>query len=48
MTRREVSDNLIEHGNNKYSAFDVYTYAPNVESAIGRLLAKLIKGEKRC
>ena len=43
MTRREVSDNLIEYGNNKYSAFDVYTYAPNVESAIGRLLAKLIR-----
>ena len=43
MTRKEVADNLLEHGNSRYSAFDVYTYAPNVESAIGRLLAKLIK-----
>jgi len=43
MTRSEVADNLEEHGNNRYSAFDVYTYAPNPESAIGRLLAKIIK-----
>ena len=45
MTRLEVADNLIEHGNNRYSSFDVYTYAPNPESAIGRLLAKIIKGK---
>ena len=35
--------NTIDHGNNKYECFGVCTYAPNFESAVGRLLAKLIK-----
>jgi len=45
MTRREVMDKIIDHGNNKWECCGVWTYAPNIESAIGRILNKIIKGK---
>ena len=43
MTRVYVYENIVQHDNNKWECCGAWTYAPNLESAVGRLLAKLIK-----